>query len=172
MSRGGRFLLTLALCWGLAACETMPDILITTGTGGIKIQAEQLVAQVYAGTDRPLPYGGPDIDNSLASIKSRWSFLKPLLEDGTIGLTEDGEVAIRSFGVRDKAAVKEIRRLVTAENNARQLLYRAMTDAGGYSGDIAGNMIGYTDDVFAEQWATQAPKGWWIQDHRGQWFRK
>ena len=165
-------LLTLAVCWGLAACETMPEVLLTTGTGGVKIQAERLVAQVFAGTDKPLPYGGPDIDNPLASMKSRWPFLKVLLEDGTLGLTEDGDVEIRSYGDRDRAAQKDLRRLVRAENNDRHVLYRAMTEAGGYNGDLAGRMIDYTEDVFAEQWATQAPRGWWIQDNRGQWFRK
>ena len=169
--RRGRLLLTLSVCWGLAACETMPDILFTTGTGGIKIQAERLVTQVYAETDAPLPYGGPDIDNPLASMKQRWPRLKPLLENGTLGFTEDGDVAIRDFGGRDKAAAKALRTLVRAENNDRQLLYRAMTAAGGYTGDGV-QMIDYTEDVFAEQWATQAPDGWWIQDHRGQWFRK
>lgn len=169
--RCGRLLLTLVVCCGLAACETMPEVLITTGTGGIKIQAERLVTQVYAETDAPLPYGGPDIDNPLASMKQRWPRLKPLLENGTLGFTEDGDVAIRDFGGRDKAAAKALRTLVRAENNDRQLLYRAMTATGGYTGDGV-QMIDYTEDVFAEQWATQAPMGWWIQDHRGQWFRK
>jgi hypothetical protein len=167
-----RLLLTLAVCWALAACETMPDVLVTTGTGGIKIQAERLVAQVYAGTDQPLPYGGPDIDNSLALLKSRWPSLKVLFEEGTLGLTEEGDVAVRTYGDRGRAAQKELRRLVRAENNDRHVLYRAMTDAGGFDGDLAVRMIDYTEDVFAEQWATQAPKGWWIQDSRGQWFRK
>jgi hypothetical protein len=170
--RRSRLLLTLAVCWGLAACETMPEVLVTTGTGGIKIQAERLVTQVYAEADAPLPYGGPDIDNPLASMKLRWPRLKPLLENGTLGFTEDGDVAIRDFGGRDKAEAKALRALVRAENNDRQLLYRAMTSAGGYSMVTGPGMLDYTEDVFAEQWATQAPMGWWIQDHCGQWFRK
>jgi hypothetical protein len=156
----------------LTACESMPDVLLTTGTGGIKIQAERLVDQVYKGIDKPLPYGGPDIDNPLVSMKARWPLLKPLLEDGTLGFTEDGDVAIRDPGGRDKAGAKALRVLVRAENNDRQVLYRAMTEAGGYSMLEGPGMLDYTEDVFAEQWATQAPKGWWIQDHRGRWFQK
>lgn len=167
-----RFLLVIALCWGLAACETMPDVLITTGTGGIKIQAERLVAQVYGLSNEPLPYGGPDIDNPLASMKARWPKLKPLVEEGTVGLTEDGELAVRDVGKREKEGARAVRALVKAENRDRQVLYRAMTDAGGYSMVQGGGMLDYTEDVFAEQWATQAPRGWWIQDHRGNWFRK
>ena len=60
----------------------MPEVLITTGTDGIRIQAERLVTQVHAETDAPLPYGGPDIDNPLAAMKVRWR-ASPLLEDGT-----------------------------------------------------------------------------------------
>ena len=41
-----------------------------------------------------------------------------------------------------------------------------------FANPAALGMLDYTEDVFAEQWATQAPMGWWIQDHRGQWFRK
>lgn len=172
MCRGGRLLLLLlAACWGLVACETMPDVLLTTGTGGIRIQAERLVAQVYAQQDAPLPYGGADIDNPLASMKARWPALKPLLDDGTVGLTEDGEVAVRSVGARDKAAAKQLRALVRAENRDRQTLYRGMTIAGGYETAFP-LMIDYTEDSFAEQWAGQAPNGWWIQDHRGEWFQK
>ena len=169
---GRRLLLVLALCGGLVACESMPDVLITTGTSGIKIQAERLVAQVYGLPSEPLPYGGPDIDNPLASMKVRWPKLKPLIEDGTVGLTEDGELAVRDVGKREKPGVRAVRALVRAENRDRQVLYRAMTDAGGYSMVSGTGMLDYTEDVFAEQWATQAPKGWWIQDHRGQWFRK
>lgn len=172
MARLARLLLTLVVCWGLAACETMPDVLITTGTGGIKIQAERLVTQVYAETDAPLPYGGPDIDNPLVAMKQRWPRLKPLLADGTLGFTEDGDVAIHNPGGRDKAAAKALRALVRAENNDRHVLYRAMTAAGGYSTLEGVGMLDYTEDVFAEQWATQAPKGWWIQDYRGRWFQK
>ena len=49
-------------------------------------------------------------------MKSRWPFLKVLLEDGTLGLTEDGDVAIRSYGDRDRAVQKDLRRLVRAES--------------------------------------------------------
>ena len=167
-----RFLLALAVCWGLAACESMPEVLITTGTDGIRIQAERLVTQVYAETDAPLPYGGPDIDNPLATMKERWPRLKPLFEDGTLGFTEDGDVDIRDVGGRDREAAKALRRLVRAENNDRHVLYRAMTAAGGYSMVQGTGMLDYTEDAFAQQWATQAPAGWWIQDHRGGWLRK
>ena len=167
-----RFLLALAACWGLAACESIREGLVTGRTDGIGVQGERNVTQVYAGTDAPLPYGGPDIDNPLATMKERWPRLKPMFEDGTLGFTEDGDVAIRDVGGRDREAAKALRRLVRAENNDRHVLYRAMTAAGGYSMVQGTGMLDYTEDAFAQQWATQAPTGWWIQDHRGNWFRK
>lgn len=166
-----RILIILAAC-ALVACESTPDRTFTYGARGAEIQAQRLVAQVYGKPADPLPYGGPDIDRPLARMKARWPALQAELERGSVGLTEDGDVALRMPVSLDKAQVRELKTLVKAENRDRDVLYRAMTEAIGHNGDGVVRMQPYTEDVFGVEWARQAPAGWWLQDHRGQWSQK
>jgi hypothetical protein len=172
--RGFRILALLAsiAAASLAGCESTPERVFTYGAKGTVIQAERFVADVYGHVADPLPYGGPDIDGPLASMKARWPDLKPLLEAGTLGLTDDGEIAIHEIGARSRGEVKQLRRLVRAENRDRHVLYRAMTAAIGHGDDTLSLMIGHTEDTFGHEWITQAPKGWWVQDHTGRWAQK
>lgn len=156
----------------LAACESTPTRVFTYGARGAEIQAERLVARVYGLPADPLPYGGPDIDRPLQRMVARWPELKVLLEDGTIGLTADGEVAIRDFAGRDQAVARQLKALVKAENRDRDELYRGMTAAIGHGGNTLPQMLGYTEDTFGGEWLRQAPAGWWGQDHQGRWSRK
>lgn len=157
----------------LAGCESLPpDRVLTYGAQGTVIQAERLVAEIYGKPSKPLPYGGPDIDNPLSDMKTRWPALKPLLDEGAIGLTEFGEIALRDAGDRSREESRELRRLVKAENRDRELLYRGMTAAIGHGGDTMSLMLPYTEDRFGEEWYKQAPKGWWIRDHQGHWLQK
>lgn len=167
----------LALLLGIAAallagCESTPERVFTYGAMGTVIQAERLVADVYGQPADPLPYGGPDIDGPLVSMKARWPDLKRLLATGTLGLTDDGEIAVREVGTRSRGEVKILRRLVRAENRDRRVLYRAMTAAIGHADDTLELMLGHTEDVFGREWIKQAPKGWWTQDHTGHWVQK
>ena len=156
----------------LAACESLPNHVLTYGAKGTEIQAQRLVAQVYGQPADPLPYGGPDIDRPLARMQARWPVLRAELERGRIGLTEDGDVALRNAGSADKAEARQLKSLLKAENRDRGVLYRAMTEAIGHNGDAMAKMLPYTEDVFGQEWARQAPAGWWLQDHRGEWSQK
>lgn len=167
----------LALLVGIAAaslagCESTPERVFTYGAMGTVIQAERLVADVYGQPADPLPYGGPDIDGPLARMKARWPDLQPLLEAGTLGLTDDGEIAIHEVGARSRAEVRSLRKLTKSENYDRNVLYRAMTGAIGHADDTFQLMIDYTEDTFGREWVKQAPQGWWVQDHQGRWAQK
>lgn len=173
MPRGAALLIATVLALaGLTACESTPERVFTYGARGAEIQAERLVADVYGLPADPLPYGGPEIDNALAAIKGRWPSLKPLLDDGTLGLTEDGHIALRDPGARSRDELRRLRALVRAENRDRFFLYRGVTAGIGHGGDNLSWMIDYTEDVFARQWYEKAPAGWWIQDHHGGWQQK
>lgn len=165
---GLRSLLLAALMALLAGCETSGGMLLTYGAQGTKIQAERLVAKVYGLPGQPLPYGGPDIDNPLKRMQQRWPQLKTELDQGSVGFTDTGYVAIREAG--NKSA--ELKQLVRAENTDRQILYRGMTDAVGHNTEALAAWIAYTEDSFAEEWIRQAPTGWWLFDSEQGWRRK
>lgn len=157
----------------LTACETLPpDMVFTYGARGVQIEAERFVADIYGLPADPLPYANGDIYYAIAGIKARWPSLKPLLEDGTVGLTDDGDVAIHDAGTREGSDLRQLHALVKAENRDRFFMYRGMTTAAGWSGEESGRMIDYTEDAFAKEWWKQAPKGWWLQDQKGGWQQK
>ncbi len=149
----------------LAGCESTPTHLLTYSAQGVVIQAERLVAPFFGRAADPLPYGEPDIDLPLRRMHERFAQLKPQLDDGTLGLTDEAEV-----GIRDAATTTpELALLVCKENNDRAILYGAMSTAVGYP---EGLYVPYVEAVFAAEWRKQAPVGWWLRDGHGQWWQK
>ena len=164
MKTGRRaWLRTLLLA--LAACESTPTHLFTYASQGVVIQAQRLVAPFFGRAADPLPYGGADIDQSLRRMHERFAQLKTQLDSGALGLTDEGEVAIRD-GV---ARTPDLSLLVRAENRDRAILYRAMSTAVGYSDGV---FVPYVDATFAAEWQKQSPSGWWLRDEQGQWRQK
>lgn len=156
----------------LTACESTPTRVFTYGSRGVEIQAQRLVASVYGLPADPLPYGGANIDGPLQRMQERWSELKALLDQGVIGITIDGEIAIRDSSALDSDAARKLKALVKAENRDRDLIYRTMTGAVGYGGDMEPLFLPFTEDAFGAEWLRQAPAGWWMQDLQGRWQRK
>lgn len=165
-------ILAVLVCVALTACESTPTRLLTYGSQGTEIQAMRLVAQVYGKPADPLPYGGPEIDPPLARMQSRWNELRPLLDQGVLGLTEDGHVDVRDAEALDAAGTRHLRSLVRAENFDRHLLYRGMCAAVGYGTDLTASYLPFTEDTFGTEWGKQAQAGWWLRDHKGRWSRK
>lgn len=165
-------LLSLLVFLFLAACESTPGRVFTYGSQGVEIQAVRLVADVYGHTADPLPYGGSNIDGPHARMKARWGDLRPQLEQGRVGLTMDGEVAVRDPSGLERDAARRLRSLVKAENRDRDQLYRAMADAVGYGAEVQDLFLPYVEETFGEEWFRQAPAGWWLRDDDGRWFAK
>ncbi len=173
MRRGAVLVAAFVALAGLAACETTPDIVFTYGAQGVEIQAQRLVSEVYGAPSDPLPYSNGDLVFAIQGIKTRWPSLKPLLDDGTVGLTDDGDVALRDASSRSDGELKSLRALVKAENRDRFFLYRGMTSATGHDGDaMASGWMEYCEQVFGKEWWRQAPKGWWLRGPRGEWVQK
>jgi uncharacterized protein YdbL (DUF1318 family) len=114
-----------------------------------------------------------DIDTpQINAIKARMAqrqrdTLSAFFDSGAIGFTNDGFVAIR-----DRAAVplNDRRNLETAvadDNRDRKAVYREIAVANGHpewEADI--------QKTFAEEWVSNARKGWYYQDAGGAWLQK
>jgi hypothetical protein len=153
------------LALALAACQSSPTHLFTYSSQGVLIQAERLVSPFFGRAADPLPYGGPNIARPLRRMHERFAQLTIELDKGTVGLTEDGDVAIRDAG----ATTAELKQLVRAENRDRAVLYNAMSEAVGYPDGL---YLPYVDASFAAEWQKQAPPGWWLRNEQGEWQRK
>jgi hypothetical protein len=164
--RGG--LLVFALLGFLAGCESTPTHLFTYAAQGTVIQAERFVGKVFGKEVWPLPYGGANIDEPLQRMNERFPQLKSQLDSGALGLTAEGEVAIRE----PATATPELLALVRDENRDRAVFYVGMAVAVGHGFDTLQSWLPYVRETFGGEWQAQAPVTWWLRNEQGEWRRK
>lgn len=109
----------------------------------------------------------PGIQRLKNSMASRHQQLAPHYGSGAVGMTRNGDLAVRDLNavpLRERAQVSQ---LVAAENQDRSALYTEIARANQHpewAGDIR--------KTFARRWVDNAPAGWWYQNEAGAWVRK
>ncbi len=101
-------------------------------------------------------------------IARRHLQIRPFYQKGKVGINKDGYLVLRDqrgLAVRDLA---RLRRLISADNQARRRLYQEVTRAL----NLPGNQVGKVQRIFAGMWRAKAGGGWWIQEDNGRWHRK
>jgi uncharacterized protein YdbL (DUF1318 family) len=101
------------------------------------------------------------------SMQERHAQLLPLYASGAVGLTRDGNVALRDANAVPLAQRAQVNALVVAENQDRAALYREIARANGkpeWESDIRA--------TFAQRWIDKAQPGWYYQNASGAWVRK
>jgi uncharacterized protein YdbL (DUF1318 family) len=102
------------------------------------------------------------------SIQKRAASIKPYLEKGNAGISNDGLLVIRSTGglsLKEKASLS---RLIDSENKDREALYVEIAKANNFSPDRVPDI----KKLFAKSWIKKARKGWWVQGADGKWSQK
>lgn len=125
-----------------------------------------LVSSAYAQAD--IAVQTPQIRAIQLRMKERFdSSLSGYLASGTIGLGNDGYVAVRdaaSVPLPQRAALNQA---VADENRDRKAVYSEIASANGNAA--------WEDRIrasFAKQWQQQAKAGWYYQDDSGAWKQK
>jgi uncharacterized protein YdbL (DUF1318 family) len=115
-----------------------------------------------------LDVSDPQIRAVTASMQQRFGDLKKFFDAGVIGLTADGQVAVRdqnAIALADRAVVA---RLVTEDNRDRATLYAELAKANKHPE--------WEPDIrrtFARRWVERgAQAGWYYQDAGGKWVQK
>lgn len=109
----------------------------------------------------------PGIQRLKNSMTTRHQQLSPHYASGAVGMTRNGEIAVRDLNavsLRDRAQVSQ---LVAAENQDRSALYNEIARANQHPE--------WADDIrktFARRWVDNAPAGWWYQNEAGAWVQK
>ena len=101
------------------------------------------------------------------SMQDRHTQLLPLYTSGAVGLTRDGNVALRDANAVPLAQRAQANALVAAENQDRAALYREIARANSrpeWENDIRA--------TFAQRWIERAQPGWYFQNASGAWVRK
>jgi uncharacterized protein YdbL (DUF1318 family) len=109
----------------------------------------------------------PAIQSITAGMERRHASLAPHYASGAIGMTGDGQLAVRDLNAVPLRERSRAQQLVADENRDRKALYAEIARANGHpewEGDIRA--------TFAKRWVANAPAGWWYQDASGGWKRK
>jgi uncharacterized protein len=109
----------------------------------------------------------PAIAALQASMQQRHGQLAGFYASGAVGLTRDGNVALRDANAVPLPQRQQVNSLIAAENQDRAALYREIARANGkpeWENDIRA--------TFAQRWIQKAQPGWYYQDAGGVWTRK
>ena len=136
----------------------------------LRFAAIGLCAALWSGlvcAQANLEINTPAIEKLRASLRSYFGELKPYLVNGSIGLTNDGLLAIRDANGVPLAQRQRINTIIAGDNDDRIALYREIARANGkpeWEQDIRA--------TFAQRWIDRAPSGWYYQSPAGTWVRK
>jgi uncharacterized protein YdbL (DUF1318 family) len=127
-----------------------------------------LIPAAEAQASPNLDVSDPQIRAVTASMQQRFGDLKKYFDAGVIGLTADGQVAVRdqnAIALADRAVVA---RLVAEDNRDRATLYGELAKANKHPE--------WEPDIrrtFARRWVERgAQPGWYYQDAGGKWVQK
>jgi len=125
-------------------------------------------ANVYA-AEADLNISTPAITSIRESLKVRYQQqLKPYFESGVLGLTNNGQIAIRDASgvpLKEKATLNN---LVNQQNKDWMSLYEEIARANKLGSDAVPKL----QKTFADQLRAKAQAGHWIQTDAGAWVKK
>ena len=154
----------------LTACENVQvhNVGVYTAASGTKVEAQQVVSLIYKQESitgiSQLAYSGGDLSRAIKRSYNRFPELKPYFEQGTIGNTASGFVAVRDSTQKDV-----LKQLLRDENTDRAYIYTQTSVAVGQGNDMISTWERYASFAFGKEWIEQAPAGWWAQDQKGNW---
>jgi uncharacterized protein YdbL (DUF1318 family) len=109
----------------------------------------------------------PAVTAIRASLREGHQQLRPLYVSGAIGLTRDGNIALRDANLIPLAQRAQVNAQIAQANQDRGALYREIARANGkpeWEGEIRA--------TFAQRWIERVPAGWYYQNASGAWVQK
>jgi uncharacterized protein len=147
----------------IAPHNAQPVLLATAGA-----LLNLLIPAAEAQASPNLDVSDPQIRAVTASMQQRFGDLKKYFESGVIGLTSDGQVAVRDQNAIPLAERAIVARLITEDNRDRATLYSELAKANKHPE--------WEPDIrrtFARRWVERgASPGWYYQDTSGKWVQK
>lgn len=144
---------------------------------GINDHARRMLTRLAAGMlDFVVPVAHAQVDfnasspasRSLeASLKKRFSDLKPYYESGAIGVTREATVEIRDRNLIPLPERSRVLKLVADQNADWNALYKEIAKANNHP-----EWESQIRNTFAERNVAKLESGWWYQDGSGNWKQK
>jgi len=110
----------------------------------------------------------PAIRKLIDSMKARNAKIMQFKDKGTIGETNEGMLAIRKMDGLGGEEIRTVKRLLRAENNDREALYKELAAAN----KIDPADIGKVKSIFAKTLKSKAKSGHWHHNEKGKWTQK
>ncbi|MFP5306815.1 MAG: YdbL family protein [Gammaproteobacteria bacterium] len=145
-----------------APTSSAAQVLQTLAAGAL-----ELLIPTAQAAEPDIDISSPEITRLKSQMERRFAELKPYFNDGVVGLTADGDVAVRDPAAVPLASRNTVRTLVANENADRAALYREIAAANGQP-----QWESQIREVFASRWIAKAQAGWWYQDASGAWKQK
>jgi len=137
-------------------------------SGGPSASVLDLLIPAAQAAEPDLRIHTPAIDAIHARMRKRFvDSLQPLLDDGVVGFTQDGLVAVRSLSAAPLNLRAGVKSVVAAENADRNQLYADIAKANGHP-----EWQPRIRETFAQLWISRAHAGWYYRDGSGAWKRK
>ncbi len=121
-------------------------------------------AQAQSGAD--LNISTPAIRVLITALEARHSILARYYTAGSVGLTDDGLIALRDIALVPLPERNAVRKLVADENADRQMLYAEIARANQHD-----EWVVDIRTTFAARWAAKAQAGWWVR-RAGTWEQR
>jgi uncharacterized protein len=148
---------------GPAAFAEQPVLLAALGSA-----LELLVPAAHAQENADIDISSPEIRAVTASMQQRFGELEKFFASGAVGLTSNGDVALRDQAAVPLAERALVKRLVAEDNTDRATLYAEIAKANGHP-----EWEPRIRQIFARRWIERGAKpGWYYQDSAGNWARK
>jgi uncharacterized protein YdbL (DUF1318 family) len=142
--------------------ESAPQQQDTPGSG-----LYNLLTPANAHAAQDINVSTPAIRAIKASIKDRSGELISFLNSGHVGLGHNGLLKVRDTSGLSLKQKGQVNKLVNAENQDRQRLYKEIAVANDFP-----NKVGEVQSIFAESWRNQAKAGWYLEKPNGSWGQK
>ena len=154
--------------WGTGATpKPAADSSSQLDTKPLWLAVADFLMPVAAAAEPKLDVSSAEVKRLSGSMEARFPQLEPLLNAGTLGLTNDGYLGVRDAGSVPLADRNSVRSLVANENADRASLYREIAVANGQP-----QWEAQIRSAFAARWIARAKGGWYYQDAGGAWIQK
>lgn len=132
-----------------------------------KIASISFIDEAFA-QEADINVSNPAIRALKDSIKNRSGSIKPFMDRGNVGLTNEGLLTVRTTDGLSLKERAEVQQLLDAENRDRESLYLEIAKANNFPKESVAKIKA----IFARSWLEQAQPGWWVQDGQGNWQKK
>jgi len=131
-------------------------------------RVEEAGAVRVISAEHDLEVSAPAIRRIKASLAKRFSQLLPHYQAGRVGESNMGELVLLNTEGLSLKERGELKKLVKAENEDRNALYREFLRANHLDPAKMPDL----QKQFARSWQKQAQPGWYIQTEKGKWIKK